>query len=497
LSLRVKFLSLLVLVPSLCLAIFLYFAVKTFVDDKRTFLLEEHFNLLNAASLFLSGENSNDFQAKLQNLIQQEGFESLLVVNNTGQILVSSEAQIVDKPIIDVLGRDSLEKLAAQTAVEGSFESKDANGEERFVSFMKVPTGTDSVVMLMHQLKSSSMRASTLFFLKSGSVFVALLSFAVLVSLLFSGKLSKGILQLSQAMVAFGKGDSHAPLPAASNDEVGLMTRQFQSMRLQISHLMESEKEKAKIETEMQLAGDLQRRFFPENYFQVKGSEFAGFFEPAQDAGGDWWFYFLKNNELIFIVGDVTGHGLNSAMITAVSRSALSLIEDHFVSPGESLRLLNRAIYDASKGDLCMTSVVGALNIDNGQLRYAVASHEAPIAIAPEDRTLKSKEFVFLNDVNGPRLGESPTAEYKEATYQMKHNEAILFYTDGLTDLQSTSRKLLSERQLLRSLGQDHSSQLSAVQLLEKVKSIAFTHRLSAELVDDLSFFFIKWRSPT
>lgn len=495
-SLRIKFLGLLVVIPSLCLATFLFFTVQTFVDDKKTFLLEEHFNLLNAASLFLTGDNLSEFQSKLQVLLKQEGFESLLVVNTAGTVLAAADTQFLEKPVVGILGKETLEKLLAQTAVEGSFESRDVNNENRIVSFMKLSMGATSVVMLLHRTKSAAMRASTLFFLKAASIFVALLSFAVLVSLLFSGKLSKGILQLSQAMVAFGKGDAEAPLPKASDDEVGLMTRQFQAMRLQIGKLIESQKEKVKIETEMQLAGDIQQRFFPESFFQVKGSEFAGFYEPVKWMGGDWWFYFQKNNELIFLVGDVTGHGLNSAMITAVSRSVLSLIEDHFVSPGESLRLLNRAIYDASQGELCMTCVLGALNLDTGLLRYANASHEAPIVL-PAREILKTKEFHYLIEVNGTRLGESKAATYEEASYQLKPDESVLFYTDGLTDLLAPNGERLGERILLKSLGQGHSANLSSVQLLEKLKTIAFQHRLAAELSDDLSFFFIKWRIPT
>ncbi len=492
-SLRIKFLGLLVLIPSMCLAVFLYFAIKTFVDDKRTSLLEEHFNLLNAASLFLSSSDGNEFQTKVQSLIKQEGFESILVINPSGKIIAAGDAGRLQKALPEILGNEIFEKLIGQTAVEGSFEARDISKEERFVSFMKVPIGTaDSAILLMHKLKSSSLRASTLFFLKSGSIFVALISFAVLVSLLFSDKLSEGIQQLSRAMEAFGKDNTITPLPAPSNDEVGVMTRQFQSMRVQIKSLIESQKEKVKIETEMNLAGELQKRFFPNSLFKVKGCEFAGFFEPAASAGGDWWFYFVKGNELVLTIGDVTGHGLNSAMITAVSRSAFSLIEEFFVSPSESLRLLNRAIYDAAKGELCMTCIVSALNLETGVMRYAAASHEAPIVIPPQE-VVKLKDFQFLNRVNGPRLGEKENAKYDDAQFQLQNNESLLFYTDGLTDLPSASGKVLSENQLLRSLGKEHSQNLSAEQLLEKVKSIAFNHRLTTDLADDLSFFFIKW----
>ena len=66
------------------------------------------------------------------------------------------------------------------------------------------------------------------------------------------------------------------------------MIRQFQAIKKQIQSLIFEKEEKTKIETEMNLAGNLQKSFFPDPYFKSSAVEFSGFFQPANHAGNDW-----------------------------------------------------------------------------------------------------------------------------------------------------------------------------------------------------------------
>lgn len=493
-SLRIKFLGLLVVIPSLCLALFLYFAISTFVSDKSTNLLENQFQLLNSANLYLK-ESLNDeikFKEGIKNLSKQEGFDSLIVFDHKGDIKFANQNSEIGKNISNTLGGLIFSRLAAQTNDEGGFEERDERGEKKLVSFMKLPTFPNPTVLLLHVDKSGATRATLIFLLKSISTFIALISLAAIISLVFSNKLTSGIRSLSKSMLAFEKGDFNAPLPKLENDEVGQMAVQFGSMREQIQKLMLEQQEKAKIETEMRLAGSLQKRFFPNNEFKHPGLDLSAYFEPASDAGGDWWFYFLKNDLLIFVIGDVTGHGLNSAMITGVSRSAFSLIEQKFESVSESLRLLNKAIYDAAKGELMMTALVGCLNLKTGELTAANASHEVPFIIPAISGDLKKNQLKILDTDPGPRLGEKPDSTYSELKIHLEDDEFLILYSDGLTELKNSKGENFSERKLIKVIGTDHYKELTAEDVLTKIKTQALKHRLQTELADDLSFMIIK-----
>ncbi|GEM_PF-2267373 len=495
-SLRIKFLTLLVGIPSLCLGLFLYFAISTFVNDKKISLLENQVNLLNSANLFfLNTDGLENLKDSVEKLKKQEGFESFVVVTTTGKIWPEQ-----NEDVSSTFGTEAYQKLLGQTSSEGSFEVKDKQNNGILFTFLRVNLkGIDPLIFVMTSPVSLADRASLLFLFKALSAFIALMCIAVLMSIIFSNRLTKNIKLLSVAMADFGNGNFISQLPDdTSDDEVATMVQRFQAMRKQIQNLIFEKEEKTKIETEMNLAGSLQKSFFPEPYFKSPDVEFSGFFQPANHAGGDWWYYFLSEEKFIFLIGDVTGHGLNSAMLTGVARSAMSLISSSFVSPVDVLQKLNRVIFDTAQGKLMMTCVVGSLDIASGELTLANASHEVPFMMPAVDKTLGKKDYTFLISDPGPRLGQMLEAVYKETSFKIEDKSALVFYSDGLVDTQNPEGEPFGERALFKLVGKDHSSKKSSQEILEKMRRFILDYKSTAELVDDLSFFVVKYnRSET
>lgn len=490
-SLRIKFLALLVVIPSLCLGIFLHFAITTFVNDKKLSLLENQFNLLNSTNLiFLNSQKPENLREAISNLKKQEGFENLVIITPTGKLWPEEKESLET-----VYGSEVYQKLLSQTSGEGSFEVKAKDKGSLLVSFLRVNNDNQNPLIFIITTPSSlADRASLLFLFKAVAAFVALLSIAILISILYSNKLTNGIKVLSQAMSDFGGGKFDTELPTANDDdEVATMTNQFQIMRKQIKNLIFEKEEKTKIETEMNLAGNLQKSFFPEPVYDFDGASFAGFFQPASHAGGDWWYYFKKDHLFVFLIGDVTGHGLNSAMLTGVARAAVSLISSSFISPVDTLEKLNQVICDTAGGKLMMTCVVASLNTESGEIDIANASHEVPFSLPSEDRDLIKKDLKFFMSDPGPRLGENANAKYKASKFQIDDGESIVFFSDGLLDVQNPEGKAFGERNLFKLICKDQRKRNSSQDLLEKIRRNVLQFKSTAELVDDLSFFVVKW----
>jgi serine phosphatase RsbU (regulator of sigma subunit) len=499
-SLRFKFLSLLVGLPSLCLGLFLYFAYNTFVEDKLLSIYDKQFQQLNFASMNLFGaeQDPNKMTERFDFLKGQEGFQTLMLVNNRGQVVRSAQQKVVDLSLEEIIGSQAFQKLQEQSAMEGSFEAKDIENERSLYAFSKSGEENNNLILLLSTELKGATRATMLFFLKSISALMALIGISIVVSLYFSKSVTSGISGLSLAMRAFGEGGEDVPLPISSNanDEIGGMAKSFSAMKMKINGLMLSLKENAGIETEMRLASELQTRFLPSGAKEFANTRIAFTFEPAEYAGGDWLFYFKKENYLFMIVADATGHGLMSAMLTAVSRSAISLAEEAASTPSECLRLLNKAIYSSVQNKLNMTCFLGALDINTGLVRYSSAAHEEPFIFPATDKKVKSSAIETLGSPAGKRLGEADDVTYVESEFQLNEGDTLFLYTDGLTDLKNPEGESLTERSLLRVVTKNINVRQGPKDIINWIDAAVKDHRKGAHLVDDLSYMAVQWKKP-
>jgi len=489
-KLRGKFLTLLVLLPSVCLGLFLFFAYNIFVDDKQASVLESHFQLLNSANLTVAMVPTDKISETISLLRKQEGFETLLAFDSAGRLLNEP-----NQSLEGILGSRIYQKLIGQTANEGGFESRNLADENTLVSFLKIKK-EPPITLLLTASSRGGYRAALLFLLKGGCTFLALISVAVIISIIFSNKLTGGITALSNAMMEFGRGDLDVVAPKAdTQDEVADMSKVFGKMRIQIKDLIIAREDKTRLETEFQLAGALQRRFLPAESFSLAELDFQGYFEPAKFAGGDWWFYFRTDTQFVFLIGDVTGHGLNSAMMTGVARSAISLISMDFGGTAKAMTQLNKVFCDSGRGELNMTCFMGALTMRSGLLEYTNASHEIPYLLPPKEHDLQKKDFTSLLSDPGPRLGEKLDSTYTSTKVSLRPMDLLFIYSDGLIELEGVEdNALFGDRNLLKILGKNHQAKTDAHSLIAKVKNRIVEYRGGKELRDDLSFFAIKWK---
>jgi sigma-B regulation protein RsbU (phosphoserine phosphatase) len=432
----------------------------------------------------------DQFSKTLESIKKQEGFETLTMIDSAGRILNEPE-----KPLESILGPRVYQKLIGQTADEGGFESLDKAGEGVLVSFLKIK---DKLPMTMILTASTigSHRAALLFMLKAGCTFLALISLSIILSIVFSNKLTSGVANLSEAMIRFGKGDLDVAVPVTqTHDEVADMVSVFARMKSQIKNLILELEDKARLEAEFLLAGDVQRRFMPADSFSSQALEFQGYYEPAKFAGGDWWYYFSTEDKFVFLIGDVTGHGINSAMMTGVARSAISLIAADYKNTSVALSQLNKVFCECSLGQLNMTCFIGALDLRTGELEYSNASHEFPFILPAKELDLRKTDFIIVSDAVGPRLGQDIHSGYVSSKLRVNPNEFLFVYSDGLVELDGESKdSTFGERNLLKTLGQQHKFSMSAHDLVSKVSDRVTEYRHSKDLQDDLSFFAIKWK---
>jgi serine phosphatase RsbU (regulator of sigma subunit) len=182
----------------------------------------------------------------------------------------------------------------------------------------------------------------------------------------------------------------------------------------------------------------------------LPGITFGHLYRPASIAarvGGDFCDLFvLPQHEVGLLVGDVSGHGLEAAALTAVAKDTIEAFAFDDESPAAALRKANLVVLRtpvARKGGTLrfVTAFYGVLNTTSGRLRFASAGH--PPAVIRR----ASGETFFLAG-SSPVLGAFSDSQYRESEEVLSPGDLLLLYTDGLTDVRSDA-ELFGEERLL------------------------------------------------
>jgi hypothetical protein len=190
-------------------------------------------------------------------------------------------------------------------------------------------------------------------------------------------------------------------------------------------------------EQEQQLALRLQRAIMPEDepLVEAAGVEVAVRYRPAEQGrlvAGDWYdALLLPNKELLLVVGDITGHGIDAVTGMIAARNALRGLAATGAGPADLLRYLNYAACHLTEG-IAGTVVCGRYDPETRALRWARAGHLPPILV--RDGTADT-----LPLPGGILLGLDPDAGYEEATLQMRGGDTLLLFTDGLIERRAGS----------------------------------------------------------
>jgi sigma-B regulation protein RsbU (phosphoserine phosphatase) len=150
---------------------------------------------------------------------------------------------------------------------------------------------------------------------------------------------------------------------------------------------------------------------------------------PAREVGGDFYdFYFLDEEHLCFVIGDVSGKGAPGALLMAVSKTLIkSRAMDDF-QPSSILTHINNELSQNNDSSMFVTVFLGVLEINSGRLMYCNAGHNPPYILR------SSGEFEKLDDFHGPVVGALPNLTYKESSLTLQPNDIITLHTDGVTE---------------------------------------------------------------
>ena len=352
-----------------------------------------------------------------------------------------------------------------------------------------VPLGYEDyylVAMTDEDLAMSAVKSLTT---KSVLIFALIFLLIVIIGVFTSNYLTSRLSMLTEATQKVIAGDYKFVVQTKGKDEITELANNFNQMTFEIVRLLGETAHKARMESELKTAKAVQETLFPPSEAIFPGLHIKGQYISASECGGDWWHYSENSDSISIWIADATGHGAPAALLTSAAKSAVTLIEKMKVTPSEAMSLLNQAICSVSKENMMMTCFLGVFDKKTRLMKYVNASHEPPIIIKPKDR-IRKNDFIFLNDVADPRLGQSFGSIFKESSVQLESKDRILFYTDGIPDIQNAKQQNLGERGFLRLLSSSCNLKLNFVEFADDFTMSLAKYRQSSELIDDVTYCF-------
>jgi sigma-B regulation protein RsbU (phosphoserine phosphatase) len=202
----------------------------------------------------------------------------------------------------------------------------------------------------------------------------------------------------------------------------------------------------------------------------------AGITMPAAVCGGDWWgMSALRDNRCLLVMGDVTGHGLPSALLAAVAKASYDVARAALrpLTLDGLLKLMNIGILESARRQLFMTSCALSIDENTLEMKYANAGHVSPL--------LLNSNGIQTLALPGAALGMSPQLDVEQASVQLSVGDTIVLYTDGITEARNAEGEEFGEKRL-RSLLQSLATTSPAAICDEVIGSVT---QFSGGVVED------------
>ena len=350
---------------------------------------------------------------------------------------------------------------------------------------------------------------------------VVLLSLIIVIVVVYaiSGRITSGLSALADAARRLENKDYSVRVSIPTGDEVADVGHAFNRMAEEISlhtenleHLVEErtselevanmaitalndqlKNENLRLGAELDVARQIQEMVLPKvkELDQIPKVEIAGYMEPADEVGGDYYDVLQDGTRIKVGIGDVTGHGLESGVLMLMVQSvARALQEKGGVDPKQFLAVLNRAIYkniERTNSDKFLTLAF----LDYEDRRITLSGQHEEVLILRKDGEM---ERIDTMDLGFPVGLENDIEEFVATRdFSFDTGDTIILHTDGVTEAEDEEGELFGMERLCES-AKSHIADGGAASIVEGVIKDLKTHIGKQKIHDDITLVVMKHR---
>lgn len=262
--------------------------------------------------------------------------------------------------------------------------------------------------------------------------------------------------------------------------------------------------EKERMGTELHIASEIQKGMLPKIFPPFPERDDVDIFAtlvPAKEVGGDLYDFFIRDEKLFFCIGDVSGKGVPSSLVMAVTRSLFRTVSGNEDSPERIITQMNNAMAEMNDANMFVTLFLGVLDLPTGRLRFCNAGHCPPLLLPSDNLTnsqLQAENSPIVKSSNNPivmtvkpnlPIGMIEGWKYEGQETLVSPQTTIFLYTDGLTEAENIMHGQFGKQRMMKELKGASAPNL----VIERMTAAVHAYVGDAEQSDDLTMLAIKY----
>ena len=263
----------------------------------------------------------------------------------------------------------------------------------------------------------------------------------------------------------------------------------YASVAIENSRLLEQSIEKERLEKELDVAREIQRKILPLKAPDFSNLQIASVFIPAFEVGGDYYDFFeISESKLGFVIADVSGKGISAAFIMAEIKGIFESLAKTIERPKDILIKANEILWQTLDSKSFVSAAYGYFDSKENKLIFARAGH-CPLYLLRNNDSHEIKP-------SGLGLGLSDKDNFnhtlEECSIDLKENDTIVLFTDGVTEAKNEFLDDFGDKHFLKLL--QSNINLSAEELSNKIIQEISVFSSSFEQYDDITLVIFRWQ---
>ena len=326
-------------------------------------------------------------------------------------------------------------------------------------------------------------------------IVVGLISLLLMMTLSYNGirKVVAPVEDFSDVAKKIANGEFDAQLPVIkSKDELKELHDSFEylqhSLVKYIDELKLNTANKERIESELRIAHGIQMGMLPKSFPafpERKDIVLSAKLTPAKEVGGDLYDFFIQDEKLYFIIGDVSGKGIPASLVMAVTCRLFRSIASHLDRPEDIITSMNNSLSDGNESNMFCTAFLGILDLKTGHLDYCNAGHNAPLAIHADGRVSA------INVTPNLALGLFSGFPYQGQEMQLDKGTMLYLFTDGVNEAENNEMEQFSDERLISLLKSNAGR--SPEEITDETFADVQRHADGADQSDDITVLCFKY----